>query len=150
MDHSIAVSGKFTERYLLDELDAADLADFEEHFFECPLCAGDIRGATRMVASLKAVLSEDLGVQTIDIDGAAKFLDLAIRMKTSHLSALDCVFQFAHSAIPLVVRGTPLAGVLRLQVPVDGLPAGACTVLVCAKDSRDALERHQFVLARGV
>ena len=72
MDHQSAVTGQCTERYLLGELDAAASAEFEEHFFECPVCAEDVRLASRLVANLKAVLGEDTPVQTIEIDRDAR------------------------------------------------------------------------------
>jgi anti-sigma factor RsiW len=48
-----------TERYLLDELDSPETAAVEEHFFQCPICAEDVRRASLMLANLKAVLREE-------------------------------------------------------------------------------------------
>jgi anti-sigma factor RsiW len=59
LDHQAAADRKLTERYVLDELDSTEMAAFEEHFFECPICAEDVRRASVMLANLKAVLREE-------------------------------------------------------------------------------------------
>lgn len=58
MDHSDAVRLKATERYLLNELDPEQLDQFEEHLFDCPECALDVRAAAMLVEQSKAILSE--------------------------------------------------------------------------------------------
>ena len=58
MDHQSAVDGGWTERYILGELDAPETAEFEEHFFECPVCAADVRKAALFAENLKATLGE--------------------------------------------------------------------------------------------
>ena len=58
MDHSEAVEQMIVERYLLGELtpDARDA--FEEHAFDCPECALDLRTAAAFVEEAKAQLPE--------------------------------------------------------------------------------------------
>src|SRR5215470_8921875 len=58
MDHSEAVRLKATERYLLNELDPEQLDQFEEHLFDCPDCALDVRAGAMLVEQSKNVLSE--------------------------------------------------------------------------------------------
>jgi Putative zinc-finger len=58
MDHTAVVRQKMTERYLLDELDPAVRDEFEEHYFDCPECALDIRAGAQFVAHSKAILAE--------------------------------------------------------------------------------------------
>ena len=58
MDHSEAVRLKATERYLLNELDPEQLDQFEEHLFDCPDCALDVRAGAMLVEQTKNVLSE--------------------------------------------------------------------------------------------
>jgi hypothetical protein len=56
MDHTEAIHGKFTERYLLGEL-APELRDqFEEHFFECGVCAADVQAGAVLVDNARAIL----------------------------------------------------------------------------------------------
>jgi len=58
MDHTVVVRQKMTERYLLDELDPELRDEFEEHYFDCPECALDIRAGSQFLAHSKTVLAE--------------------------------------------------------------------------------------------
>jgi hypothetical protein len=58
MDHDAVVRQKMTERYLLDELDPETRDEFEEHFFDCPDCALDVRAGALFVEQSKVVLAE--------------------------------------------------------------------------------------------
>ena len=58
MDHKDAVRLKATERYLLNELDPDQLDQFEEHLFDCPECALDVRAAAMFVEQGKNILAE--------------------------------------------------------------------------------------------
>jgi hypothetical protein len=57
MDHADAVRLKATERYLLSELDPAQLDQFEEHLFDCLECALDVRTAAMFLEQSKNVLA---------------------------------------------------------------------------------------------
>src|SRR6266481_5360651 len=59
MDHKDAVRLRATERYLLNELDPDQLDQFEEHLFDCPDCAVDVRTAAMFVEQSKNVLAAD-------------------------------------------------------------------------------------------
>jgi hypothetical protein len=59
MDHGVVVRQKMTERYLLNELDSAARDEFEEHFFDCPECAFDVRAGTAFVERTKSLLAEE-------------------------------------------------------------------------------------------
>jgi len=58
MDHDAVVRQKMTEKYLLGELDPDARDEFEEHFFDCPDCAIDVRAGALFVEQSKAVLAE--------------------------------------------------------------------------------------------
>src|ERR1039457_2863412 len=58
MDHSDAVERMAAERYLLDELTAEERNAFEEHLFDCPDCAVDLRAGAAFVDEAKAQLPE--------------------------------------------------------------------------------------------
>jgi len=58
MDHNEVVRQKLTERYLLNELEGEQRDQFEEHYFECPECALDIRAGSEFVESSKVILSQ--------------------------------------------------------------------------------------------
>jgi putative zinc finger protein len=66
MDHSDAVRLKATERYLLNELDPEQLDQFEEHLFDCPDCALDVRAAAMLVEQSKNVFSRSAGLVPVE------------------------------------------------------------------------------------
>jgi len=53
MDHSEAVEKQAPERYLLNEMAIEDREAFEEHFFDCPECAADLRGESALIAGVR-------------------------------------------------------------------------------------------------
>ena len=58
MQHEEAVRQHATEKYILDELDPDQRDQFEEHFFDCPDCASDVRAAAMFVEHSKEMLAE--------------------------------------------------------------------------------------------
>src|SRR6266702_1859939 len=63
MNHEQAIQDMATERYLLDEL-TPELRDaFEEHMFECPECALDVRAGNVFMSEAKVQLPQ-IAVQT--------------------------------------------------------------------------------------
>ncbi|MGO9433661.1 MAG: anti-sigma factor family protein [Terracidiphilus sp.] len=58
MNHREAVEQMATERYLLDEFAPEDREAFEEHLFDCPECAFDLRVGNAFVHAAKAQLPE--------------------------------------------------------------------------------------------
>jgi hypothetical protein len=58
MDHAVVVRQKMTERYLLDELEPEAREQFEEHYFDCPTCAVDVRAGATFIEQSKVVLAE--------------------------------------------------------------------------------------------
>jgi Putative zinc-finger len=148
VDHQSAVNRKLTERYILGELDASEIADLEEHFFECSLCAEDVRLASRLVANLTAFLDEDTAVQAIEIDRNTKFLDLTIQRKaTGNVSGIDCEVQFPGVVVPIVVPASVADSSLQIHLPGHRLPVGPCTVILRDKNSHNELERHNLVIS---
>ena len=59
MNHDVVVRQKMTERYLLDELDPKQRDEFEEHLFDCPECAIDVRAGAAFVEQSKVILAEN-------------------------------------------------------------------------------------------
>ena len=58
MDHTAVVRDKTTERYLLNELDPNLREEFEEHYFDCPVCAQDVSAGSLFVEHSKVLLAE--------------------------------------------------------------------------------------------
>ena len=61
MDHSEALQQMAAERYLLDELTPDAREAFEEHLFDCPECALDLRAGAAFVEEAKAQLPKLAG-----------------------------------------------------------------------------------------
>ena len=59
MEHQEAIQMLAAERYLLGELTDAERDQFEEHFFDCPECAEDVRGGNILTANLRAVFADN-------------------------------------------------------------------------------------------
>lgn len=59
MDHTAVVREKMTEKYLLQELAPEVRDEFEEHYFDCPECALDVRSGAQFVEESKVVLAEE-------------------------------------------------------------------------------------------
>lgn len=61
MNHTEAIETQAAERYLLGELDDAQREAFEEHFFDCPVCAMEVRDTAAFVDSAKADVRKRFG-----------------------------------------------------------------------------------------
>jgi anti-sigma factor RsiW len=60
MNHDEVALHKLTESYFLDELDPDKREEFEEHYFDCPECALDVRAASVFVEQSKTLLAESV------------------------------------------------------------------------------------------
>ena len=56
MNHQDALQEMSVERYLLGELKGASLDRFEEHLFECPECAADVKAGITFIDAARAEL----------------------------------------------------------------------------------------------
>ena len=159
MEHQLAVELRFAERYLLGELSPDEIASFEEHFFDCALCADEVRASAHLEANLKAVLQESFPEQTIplDTDGPTEirlrdpFFDLVIALEPRETALrVTCEFHFAASPAPFVMAAFASNGSLRLRLPADCFQPGACTVVLRDEDSQRELGQRRFVIAKAV
>jgi hypothetical protein len=53
MTHDQAIREQAVERYLLGELAGEAQEQFEEHFFDCPICAADLKNGTMFVEAIR-------------------------------------------------------------------------------------------------
>jgi hypothetical protein len=56
MEHERAVQSLAVESYLLGEMTPGEREAFEEHYFECGVCAEDVRSASQFLEDMKGVL----------------------------------------------------------------------------------------------
>lgn len=159
MEHQSAVELRFAERYLLDELSPEETASFEAHFFECALCAEDVRQGARFVANLKAVVREDIQAQTIppgvheptEIRLSERFFDLTFALEPMETALrVACEFHFAASPAPLVMAAFASEGSVRLRLPTDSFPPGACTVVLRDQDAQREIGQRQLVITKPI
>jgi hypothetical protein len=59
MDHSEAVRLQAVEKYVLGKLPKEQHAAYEEHYFECPECAEEIKATVALMESAKQVVREE-------------------------------------------------------------------------------------------
>jgi hypothetical protein len=59
MDHGEAMQMQVIEKYLLGELSASQVNEFEEHYFDCEECANDLRMSSLFLDTTKRVLAAD-------------------------------------------------------------------------------------------
>ena len=58
MNHALSIESKAAERYLLGELLPVERDAFEQHFFECPLCASDVCAGSALAHGAYAFFSK--------------------------------------------------------------------------------------------
>jgi hypothetical protein len=63
MDHSEAVRLKAVERYILGEFSPEEREKFEEHYFDCPECASDIKALARIRTASRLILEGDAAAE---------------------------------------------------------------------------------------
>jgi hypothetical protein len=62
MTHDAAVRTLAAERYLLDEMSELERHDFEEHYFDCEVCAADLRLGASLASAAGTGASESAEV----------------------------------------------------------------------------------------
>lgn len=119
MDHEEMARRGTVEEYLLGGLDAGERAAFEEHFFDCPECAADVRAGATFLATARPLLGEggsDEPVSPRGLAGPARRTGLrgqrAFLAAVSSLAAVLCL---------AVYQG--LVAIPRLQREVESLDA---------------------------
>jgi len=59
MEHTDAIATQATERYLLGELNDTETNAFEEHYFDCHLCAEDVRSGMAFFEGGRQLVREE-------------------------------------------------------------------------------------------
>ncbi len=59
MDHTEAVRLQAAEKYLLGELPKAQREEYEEHYFDCPACAEELKMTVTFLESAKQIARQD-------------------------------------------------------------------------------------------
>jgi len=131
MDHSEAARIKAVEKYILGELPPELRDEFEEHYFECPECASDIRALARFRNVSRLVMEEDPGAGVSATEpspqrGWLGWLRPAFAAPAIALLAAIVVFQ-ATVTIPALkerAKGQSVAQVYESSFRVQGITRG--------------------------
>jgi hypothetical protein len=127
MDHNQAIDGKFAERYLLGELTPAQRDQFEDHYFDCAVCADDVQFGAVFVDSARVLLRErPVSEEAVDSRRHGAFARYGLPFQSAALAfvALLCVMGYqnvvtiprlkAHStgvSAPEVLTAVSLVGI---------------------------------------
>jgi len=96
MKHSEAVETMAAERYLLDELKPEARDSFEEHVFECPECAFDLRTGAAFIAGTRDTLP---GLGLTEPTEIAKSASCGSRLRESPATPLPRLWAWAAPAL---------------------------------------------------
>lgn len=78
MNHQDALQEMAAERYLLGELSGEALDKFEEHLFECPLCAADVRAGLMFIEAAREEFKLPTRVSAVEKEGRFRWIDWLI------------------------------------------------------------------------
>ena len=124
-----------------------------------PVCAEEVRLGEHLVSNLKAVLQEAIRELTIphgahgptEIRLKERFFDLTIALEPLETAlSVACEFHFTATPAPLVIAAFARDGSVRLRLPADCFPAGACTVVLRDEDSQREIGQRQLLIAKPV
>jgi putative zinc finger protein len=73
MNHQDALREMAVERYLLGELSGASLDSFEEHLFECPECAVDVKAGATFIDAAQTELSAPRRIAAPNVERAPRW-----------------------------------------------------------------------------
>jgi hypothetical protein len=95
VDHVQATTNQTIERYLLGELPEADRDQFEEHYFNCPECAEQVRSVAQLHANIIPVLAEDAKLQIVSVaKKKPSWIDRLRLWQSSPMGAAACLATF--------------------------------------------------------
>lgn len=129
MNHDEAIREQAVERYLLGELDEEARTQFEEHFFDCPICASDLTTGTEFV---DAVRLESLSSATPERQQPR----LVARRKPSVWLRPWLVPALAASLLVIAYQNIHVLPALRKTATIAQTPAVMNNVVLANLDSR--------------
>ena len=65
MEHEPAVRNLAVESYLLGEMSPGERESFEEHYFECSVCAEDLRAAAQFIEDAKDLMAAEASASAV-------------------------------------------------------------------------------------
>jgi hypothetical protein len=130
MNHDEAIREQAVERYLLGELPEDAKARFEEHFFDCALCAADLKDGTEFVDALR--------LDTQLVDSPRPKIHLVARRDPASWLRPWLVPALAASLLVVAYQNIMVLPGLRHMVDVAQTPAVVNNVVLANIDARGA------------
>src|SRR5580704_13175811 len=121
MEHEKIVQNLAVECYLLGEMAPKEREAFEEHYFECSVCAEDVRAASQFLEDAKDILATGREFAVYKPEPQPE----PVRARWNWLGWLQPQFAGAAIAVLLVVAGVQNLGTipgLRKQLRENDLP----------------------------
>jgi hypothetical protein len=119
VDHQEMARRGTVEEYLLGGLDAGERTAFEEHFFDCPECAADVRAGATFLATARPLLGEGLSDEPVKPRGlAGPARTTGLRGQRAFLAAVSSL-----AAVLCLTAYQGLVVIPRLQKEVESLDA---------------------------
>lgn len=115
MDHADATATQTTERYLLGELNAEETSAFEEHYFDCHLCAEDVRAGNALFEGGRRLVREERE-QERPVAPVAQIKEHP-RWRRWIPAAAAAMFAYL-TMVPLLMRGPVPMPVVELGQPI--------------------------------
>jgi hypothetical protein len=120
MDHLAAVQTSAVERYLLDELPDPEREEFEQHYFDCRICAEEVRLTAMFVDNATAVLRRPVyQPQRASLAAAWAWFRPQWATALAAVSSLFAAYQYL-VVIPSLHRAVPQLGVIGPLVRGEG------------------------------
>ncbi|HEY3838606.1 MAG TPA: anti-sigma factor [Bryobacteraceae bacterium] len=162
MDHETSLKTLAPEKYLLGELSPAEREEFEQHFFECPECADEVRLGFDFAESARIVFQEKAQAprQPLPRNRLRDWLDSLRPLVLVPATACFMIGAFSvyqnvqlipalRSRVetleaPRVLASTVLAPASRSAIPTIVIPAGApffqLTLAIAARQPADSYQ----------
>lgn len=115
MEHAYAAESRLPEQYLLGELNDAEAEEFEEHYFDCRVCADDVRDGMRLLDGGRELARRD----------PAPVVPMAGRRRQAWLQAAAAVVVLVGAATIAMVAGRDGAPSLEVAQPLSLLMSEA-------------------------
>jgi hypothetical protein len=118
MSHEEAITNQVAASYLLGDLSAAERDAFEEHYFDCRVCAEDVRAGAAMFATGREVAA--------NAEEVRRFRPLKWAASGAAAAALTMVVGYQSVIIPRVqsLAAPPVMEVMRPTPLVPGATRG--------------------------
>jgi hypothetical protein len=153
MEHTDAIESNAAERYLLGEMSDDEQASFEQHYFDCRVCAADVTDGTRVMMAGRVVAAEEARTSNVVPMPVRRFQWLPAAAAASLIFGLlgtGIGYRAASRQPTALVRVVPIeTGVSRAATPDEIPTVRAGDLLRFDIEPHDEAVRYFAVVACG-